>query len=69
MKRLSLLLIAFFPVFLFAQHFEAGLMAGVSNYQGDLAPANPINTIRETHASYGGFIRYNMVRSHHRGDR
>jgi opacity protein-like surface antigen len=41
-----------------AQHFELGLMGGASNYQGDLVTNKSM--IKETHAAFGGFARYNL---------
>lgn len=35
-------------------------MAGVSNYQGDLGPSNLRVSLGKTHASVGGFLRYNF---------
>ncbi len=43
-----------------SQHFELGILAGASNYMGDLAPSNFWTSFGETHASVGVFGRYNI---------
>lgn len=58
MKRIALLILLISPAFIFAQ-FEAGVMVGISNYAGDLAPKNVWGSLGETQAAYGGFVRYN----------
>ncbi|MEM9921636.1 MAG: DUF6089 family protein [Bacteroidota bacterium] len=60
MKRILLLLIAVWPFFTNAQHFELGAMVGISNYQGDLAPESLGPKFKQTHAAFGGFLRYNV---------
>ena len=60
MKKISILFAILFPFSLFAQGLEVGLMGGVSNYQGDLSPSNFPIALSETHAAYGGFMRYNF---------
>ncbi|MEM1322034.1 MAG: DUF6089 family protein [Bacteroidota bacterium] len=59
MKRLILLLVGFMPLSLFAQ-FEVGVMVGISNYQGDLSAETISASLEQTHAAYGGFLRYNF---------
>ena len=60
MNRVSVLVLLLFPISLFAQHFEAGGMIGVSAYEGDLSPSSIANKIGQTHLSYGVFARYNI---------
>ena len=60
MKNYPIFLLLLLPFGLFAQNLELGLMAGVSNYQGDLAPSSVAVSVGQTHAAYGGFIRYNV---------
>ncbi len=60
MKRIILLLVAFMPFVLSAQNFELGVMVGVSNYQGDLGAETISASFKQTHAAYGGFLRYNF---------
>ena len=60
MKRIALLILMIAPAFLFAQ-IEAGVMLGISNYAGDLAPKNVWGSLGETQAAYGGFVRYNFT--------
>lgn len=61
MKSLNTLifLLFFFPTILSAQYFEAGIFAGVSNYQGDLAPGFMKAT--EYAPAFGIFGRYNFT--------
>jgi len=59
-KKVCLLILTIIPCFLMAQYTEIGLMAGTSNYQGDLSPANLRTSFGRTHASFGAFGRYNM---------
>lgn len=59
-KRICLLVIMIVPFLLTAQYTEIGLMAGTSNYQGDLSPSNLRTSFGRTHASFGAFGRYNM---------
>ncbi|MFK8101416.1 MAG: DUF6089 family protein [Saprospiraceae bacterium] len=60
MKKILGFFICCLPFFATAQHFEVGIMGGVSNYQGDLAPASLRGSFGNTHASFGGFLRYNI---------
>ncbi len=59
MKRILLILFLLSPVLLWSQ-FEAGIMAGVSSYQGDLSPSNLRTSVGKFHAAFGGFGRYNI---------
>lgn len=43
-----------------AQYLDIGLLGGVSNYQGDLAPSKLWNSVSESHAVIGAFGRYNF---------
>ena len=60
MKKLLALLLCCLPFMASAQHFEVGLMGGISNYQGDLAPGSLRASFGNTHAAFGGFLRYNI---------
>ncbi len=60
LKKICLTLITIIPLFLSAQYTEIGLIAGTTNYQGDLAPSNLRTSLGRTHASFGVFGRYNM---------
>ncbi|MFT5383941.1 MAG: opacity protein-like surface antigen [Saprospiraceae bacterium] len=60
LKKFCLLFIMIIPFLLQAQYKEIGLIAGTSNYQGDLSPADLSNSLDRTHASFGAFGRYNM---------
>jgi Domain of unknown function (DUF6089) len=42
-----------------SQYLEAGIMAGIANYKGDLAPTVELS---EYHAAYGVSLRYNYTR-------
>lgn len=60
-KILFISILSLFPFLVNAQ-LELGLMAGVSNYQGDLAPESTAASFGQTHAAFGGFFRYNIHR-------
>jgi hypothetical protein len=60
MKRFFLLMFITAPLLLWSQGFEVGVMAGVSSYQGDLAPSNLKTSLGKFHAAFGGFARYNI---------
>ncbi len=63
-SRILILLLALLPLTVVqAQHFEAGLLVGVSNYEGDLAPNTVKLSVGETHAAFGVFGRYNINNS------
>ena len=47
------------PFFVWSQ-LEVGVMAGVSSYQGDLAPSNLKTSLGKFHAAFGAFGRYNI---------
>jgi len=61
MKSINTLivLLILFPSILVAQYFEAGIFAGVSNYQGDLAPG--FMEASEYAPAFGVFGRYNFT--------
>jgi len=56
-KKILILSFLFMPFFMNAQ-IEIGLMAGGSNYSGDLAPETVRASVGQTHAAFGGFLRY-----------
>lgn len=60
MKRLLLLLILALPIYSTAQHFELGVLAGGSTYDGDLMPTRIQPLIKEMHFAGGAFVRYNI---------
>ncbi|MCI5083677.1 MAG: DUF6089 family protein [Saprospiraceae bacterium] len=49
-----------FPLSLTAQHFEVGIMAGASNYLGDLSSNSSILYMQETGFAGGVFAKYNF---------
>ncbi len=59
MKRL-LFLFLFFPVLLFGQYFEAGVLVGGSNYLGELSANSSRFYLKETNLAAGAFIKYNL---------
>ncbi len=46
----------------YSQGWEVGILGGVSNYQGDLSPAQNFYSVGPSHAAFGGFVRYNPHR-------
>ncbi len=60
MKRILLLMFFITPLLVSSQGFEVGVMAGVSSYQGDLAPSNLKTSLGKFHAAFGAFGRYNI---------
>ncbi|MFI5172370.1 MAG: DUF6089 family protein [Chitinophagales bacterium] len=59
MKRILLLIIAIQLSTAYAQQYiEVGVFAGVSNYQGDLAPVAFVP--KETHPAFGAFYKFNF---------
>lgn len=60
LKKITLIVCLIFPLLLSAQYTELGLIAGISNYQGDLSPVSLRTSLGRTHASFGAFGRYNM---------
>ncbi len=60
MKRILTALIFSLPFFVNAQHFDAGVMVGASNYLGDLAPSSFFGSLGDTNFSAGAFGRYNI---------
>ncbi|MCP3932057.1 MAG: porin family protein [Bacteroidetes bacterium] len=61
MKKSSFITVFSFLTFILsAQHFEAGLMVGASNFFGDLSKNSSIVYIQETKPSGGIFARYNI---------
>ena len=43
-----------------AQGLEAGVFAGIANYKGELSPGSFGGNLKQMHAAYGGFARYNV---------
>ncbi|MFK7931995.1 MAG: DUF6089 family protein, partial [Saprospiraceae bacterium] len=60
MKRLLFFCGLFLPFFLSAQHFEVGVLAGGSTYDGDLMPTKITALVKEAHFAGAGFVRYNV---------
>lgn len=62
MRKIILVLFTCIPLFSIAQKpiqwFEVGVMAGVSNYYGDLTQDYVVP--KTSHPAFGGFIKYNM---------
>lgn len=59
MKNILLAIFILSPFLLFSQ-LEAGIMVGVSSYQGDLSPSNLKTSLGKFHVAFGGFGRYNI---------
>jgi hypothetical protein len=59
MKQI-LLCVFLFPLSLFSQHFEAGMMIGGANYLGDLSANSSEIYIKETNIAAGAFAKYNI---------
>jgi hypothetical protein len=60
MQKFSLLFIlAILSVSSFAQKFNAGILFGGSNYQGDVVKQQFV--FKETNLAYGAFVRYNLT--------
>ncbi len=53
-----IIILLFVPFFVQAQHFEIGILAGGSNYEGDLAPSASVISFSETHPAFSLFARY-----------
>ncbi len=60
MKNLIIFLIAIFPFFVSAQHFEVGANIGVSYYEGDLTVSTVGGRLDQVNFGGGGFLRYNI---------
>ncbi|MEN0002800.1 MAG: DUF6089 family protein [Bacteroidota bacterium] len=60
MKNILLAIAILIGFGLHAQHFEVGLMAGASNYMGDLSNNSNTVYLSETGATGGLFARYNF---------
>ena len=57
--NIALLTIFCFPLFLFAQHYDVGVMLGGATYMGDLVPENKAISTGTYHYAAGAFVRYN----------
>lgn len=55
-----LLLATSFCTFNASAQLEAGVFAGIANYKGELSPGSFGGNLKQTHAAYGGFARYNI---------
>ena len=62
MKKILQILLFILPVSLFGQGLEAGLLAGFSNYAGDMTPSFS-RVVGGTQAAFGAFVRYNINNS------
>lgn len=60
MKNLIIFLIAIFPFFVSAQHFEVGANLGISYYEGDLTVSTVGGRLDQINFGGGGFLRYNI---------
>jgi len=56
----SLAIAFFFSINLSAQYLEGGLIIGGSAYEGDLAPSEVLNKIKNIRPSAGAFVRQNI---------
>ena len=59
MKYITIFLFCL-PTLLSAQHFEAGLLVGGSNYLGELSANSSRIFIKETNLAAGAFAKYNI---------
>lgn len=61
MKCISLILLIFFIIhFSNAQNYEIGVLAGISNYNGDLIPKKSAEALRHSHFSVSPFLKYKL---------
>lgn len=58
-RLLTLLCLVGLPLTLQAQDWEFGVIAGGANYNGELAPVEPV-VLKETGGMVGGLVRYNL---------
>lgn len=60
MRRiLFMAMLLFLPFIGVGQNWEAGLFAGGANYNGELAPVDPV-VLKETHIAIGAFAKYSL---------
>ena len=61
MRRFTLCwFLVLMPFLVNGQDWEVGLFAGGANYNGELAPVDPV-VLKETHVAIGGFARYSLT--------
>ncbi len=60
MRKLLFGIVMLFSFTINAQYMDVGLLGGVSNYQGDLAPKTLWASVGQSHAVVGAFARYNF---------
>lgn len=60
MRFLHTFLLVLSCLFAKAQYIDVGIIGGVSNYQGDIAPQQLWNSVGDSHAVFGAFARYNF---------
>lgn len=59
-KQIQILALLFLPSLLMAQHFEAGILVGGSNYLGDLSNNSSSLYLKETKPAFGVLAKYNF---------
>lgn len=59
-KQIQILALLFLPFALSAQHFEAGILIGASNYLGDLSNNSGSVYMKETKPAFGALVKYNI---------
>ncbi len=61
MKQIFIILSLFFTISVQAQYWDAGILIGLSNYQGDLAPDNVKASVGRSRGAVGINTRYNVT--------
>lgn len=59
-KQIQILALLLLPFGLMAQHFEAGILIGASNYLGDLSNNSSSVYLKETKPAFGALVKYNF---------
>lgn len=59
-KQIQIIALLFLPMAAFAQHFEAGILIGGSNYLGDLSNNSSSVYLKETKPAFGALVKYNI---------
>jgi len=59
-KHIQILVLLFLPFAAVAQHFEAGILIGASNYLGDLSNNSGSVYLKETKPAFGALVKYNF---------
>lgn len=59
-KLIQIITFSFLPIVGFSQHFEAGVLIGMSNYVGDLSNNSSSLYLGETKPAFGALAKYNF---------